>query len=215
MTKSTICSAPSTTARRRATSSSPASAPHRVRPVPMARKAIARRRPRHRRRHPSYRRLERRRSSLNSARRFPDLDDRDQAETDRLLEHDRRHRGQESQCGWCRDKWGISRQITRGADRCTTGQGRGVAAKRAFDAMIADDRRRRHRSAVRGAEAEASTRRRDFAQSGRRWRHEDHRRVDHASGHRRFVLALFAGRASGAFVGGCVRNALLVSLLIL
>ncbi|HEY6599348.1 MAG TPA: VOC family protein [Pseudomonadales bacterium] len=60
----------------------------------------------------------------------------DQGETDRLWNAIVGNGGQESECGWCKDKWGISWQITpralldavNGADR--------AAAKRAFDAMM-------------------------------------------------------------------------------
>ncbi|MGE8540928.1 MAG: VOC family protein, partial [Acinetobacter sp.] len=44
--------------------------------------------------------------------------------------------GQESDCGWCKDKWGISWQITPVAlTKAFTSPNR-AAAKRAFDAMI-------------------------------------------------------------------------------
>jgi predicted 3-demethylubiquinone-9 3-methyltransferase (glyoxalase superfamily) len=36
----------------------------------------------------------------------------DQAETDRLWDAIVSNGGQESQCGWCKDKWGVSWQIT-------------------------------------------------------------------------------------------------------
>jgi 2-polyprenyl-6-hydroxyphenyl methylase/3-demethylubiquinone-9 3-methyltransferase len=36
----------------------------------------------------------------------------DQAETDRLWNAIVRNGGQESACGWCKDKWGLSWQIT-------------------------------------------------------------------------------------------------------
>ena len=60
----------------------------------------------------------------------------DQAETDRLWNAIVGNGGQESACGWCKDKWGVSWQITprvlieaiNDADR--------AAAKRAFDAMM-------------------------------------------------------------------------------
>ena len=43
--------------------------------------------------------------------------------------------GQESACGWCKDKWGISWQITPRilTEAMTAG---GTEAKRAFDAMM-------------------------------------------------------------------------------
>ena len=44
--------------------------------------------------------------------------------------------GQESQCGWCKDKWGLSWQITpRVLMEAITGPD-GAAAKRAFEAMM-------------------------------------------------------------------------------
>ncbi|PWC39746.1 VOC family protein [Azospirillum sp. TSO35-2] len=44
--------------------------------------------------------------------------------------------GTESACGWCKDRWGFSWQITpRRLLELTTGSD-GVAAKRAFDAMM-------------------------------------------------------------------------------
>ena len=60
----------------------------------------------------------------------------DQAETDRLWNAIVGNGGQESACGWCKDRWGLSWQITprvlldamAGPDR--------AAAKRAFDAMM-------------------------------------------------------------------------------
>lgn len=59
----------------------------------------------------------------------------DQQETDKYWNAIVQNGGQESMCGWCKDKWGISWQITprvlteamaRGGDR----------AKRAFEAMM-------------------------------------------------------------------------------
>ena len=60
----------------------------------------------------------------------------DQEETDRYWNAIVGNGGQESQCGWCKDKWGINWQITpialtnafAGSDR--------AAAKRVFDAMM-------------------------------------------------------------------------------
>jgi predicted 3-demethylubiquinone-9 3-methyltransferase (glyoxalase superfamily) len=60
----------------------------------------------------------------------------DQAETDRYWDAIVGNEGQASECGWCKDKWGVSWQITpkvlteafMGPDR--------AAAKRAFDAMM-------------------------------------------------------------------------------
>jgi 2-polyprenyl-6-hydroxyphenyl methylase/3-demethylubiquinone-9 3-methyltransferase len=60
----------------------------------------------------------------------------DQAETDRYWNAIVGNGGQESQCGWCRDKWGISWQITPVAmTRAYTSSDR-AAAKRAFEAMM-------------------------------------------------------------------------------
>ncbi|MBM3423673.1 MAG: VOC family protein [Chlorobi bacterium] len=60
----------------------------------------------------------------------------DQAETDRYWNAIVGKGGQESECGWCRDKWGISWQITPIAlTRAFTSPDR-AAAKRAFDAML-------------------------------------------------------------------------------
>jgi 2-polyprenyl-6-hydroxyphenyl methylase/3-demethylubiquinone-9 3-methyltransferase len=60
----------------------------------------------------------------------------DQAETDRLWNAIVGNGGQESECGWCRDRWGLSWQITpRVLLDAVTGTDR-AAAKRAFDAMM-------------------------------------------------------------------------------
>ena len=60
----------------------------------------------------------------------------DQAETDRLWNAIVRNGGQESQCGWCKDKWGLSWQITpRALTAAISDRDPGVA-KRAFDAMM-------------------------------------------------------------------------------
>ena len=60
----------------------------------------------------------------------------DQEETDRLWNAVIDNGGQESACGWCKDRWGISWQITpRALMKATTHPDR-VAAKRAFDAMM-------------------------------------------------------------------------------
>jgi len=64
------------------------------------------------------------------------IDTDDQAETDRLWNAIVDNGGQESACGWCKDKWGVSWQITpRVLTEAFTGADR-VAAKRAFDAMM-------------------------------------------------------------------------------
>lgn len=60
----------------------------------------------------------------------------DQAETDRLWQAIVGHGGQESACGWCKDKWGLSWQITpRVLSAAVTHPDR-AAAKRAFQAMM-------------------------------------------------------------------------------
>ncbi len=60
----------------------------------------------------------------------------DQAETDRLWHAIVRNGGQESACGWCKDRWGLSWQITpRVLTAAFTSPDR-AAAKRAFDAMM-------------------------------------------------------------------------------
>ena len=60
----------------------------------------------------------------------------DQEETDRLWNAIIGNGGQESQCGWCSDKWGISWQITpRALTAAITDPDPGVA-KRAFEAMM-------------------------------------------------------------------------------
>ncbi len=60
----------------------------------------------------------------------------DQAETDRLWDAIVSNGGQESQCGWCKDKWGLSWQITpRALTDAIAGPDR-VAAKRVFEAMM-------------------------------------------------------------------------------
>lgn len=60
----------------------------------------------------------------------------DQAETDRLWNAIVGNGGQESECGWCKDKWGVSWQITpRVLMDAVTGPDK-KAAKRAFDAMM-------------------------------------------------------------------------------
>ncbi|MNI76879.1 3-demethylubiquinone-9 3-methyltransferase [compost metagenome] len=60
----------------------------------------------------------------------------DQAETDRLWDAIVGNGGSESECGWCKDKWGISWQITpRVLTEAYTGSDR-AAAKRVFEAMM-------------------------------------------------------------------------------
>lgn len=60
----------------------------------------------------------------------------DQSETDRYWNAIVSNGGQESDCSWCKDKWGISWQITPVAlTKVFTSPDR-IAAKRAFDAMM-------------------------------------------------------------------------------
>ena len=60
----------------------------------------------------------------------------DQAETDRYWNAIVGNGGQESDCGWCKDKWGLSWQITpRVLTAAYTGPDK-AAARRAFDAMM-------------------------------------------------------------------------------
>jgi 2-polyprenyl-6-hydroxyphenyl methylase/3-demethylubiquinone-9 3-methyltransferase len=60
----------------------------------------------------------------------------DQAETDRLWNAIVRNGGEESQCGWCKDKWGVSWQITPRALIAALSNRDPSAAKRAFEAMM-------------------------------------------------------------------------------
>ncbi len=60
----------------------------------------------------------------------------DQAETDRLWRAIVDNGGKESDCGWCKDKWGLSWQITpRVLIEAITDPDQ-AAAKRAFEAMM-------------------------------------------------------------------------------
>ncbi|NBO19034.1 MAG: VOC family protein [Proteobacteria bacterium] len=59
----------------------------------------------------------------------------DQAETDRYWNAIVGNGGEESQCGWCKDKWGLSWQITPRVLTEAMAQG-GDVARRAFDAMM-------------------------------------------------------------------------------
>ncbi|MBD9435958.1 VOC family protein [Pseudoxanthomonas sp. PXM03] len=60
----------------------------------------------------------------------------DQEETDRLWNAIVGNGGQESACGWCKDKWGLNWQITpRVLTEAFTSPDKGVA-KRAFEAMM-------------------------------------------------------------------------------
>ena len=60
----------------------------------------------------------------------------DQAETDRLWNAIVGNGGQESQCGWCKDKWGLSWQITPRALTAAVTDPDPAVAKRAFEAMM-------------------------------------------------------------------------------
>ena len=60
----------------------------------------------------------------------------DQAETDRYWNAIVGNGGEESACGWCRDKWGLSWQITPRALTEAIVDPDPAAAKRAFDAMM-------------------------------------------------------------------------------
>ncbi|QCS65428.1 VOC family protein [Achromobacter denitrificans] len=60
----------------------------------------------------------------------------DQAETDRLWNAIVGNGGQESECGWCRDKWGLSWQITPRVLMEAIADPDPAAAKRAFEAMM-------------------------------------------------------------------------------
>ena len=59
----------------------------------------------------------------------------DQAETDRLWNAIVSNGGQESACGWCRDRWGLSWQITPVALMNAIAHPDPATAKRAFEAM--------------------------------------------------------------------------------
>ena len=59
----------------------------------------------------------------------------DQQETDRYWNAIVGNGGQESACGWCKDKWGVSWQITPRVLTEAFAAG-GAEAKRAFDAMM-------------------------------------------------------------------------------
>jgi 2-polyprenyl-6-hydroxyphenyl methylase/3-demethylubiquinone-9 3-methyltransferase len=60
----------------------------------------------------------------------------DQEETDRLWNAIVDHGGEPSQCGWCKDKWGLSWQITPRALTEALADPDPAAAKRAFEAMM-------------------------------------------------------------------------------
>ena len=60
----------------------------------------------------------------------------DQAETDRYWDAIVGNGGQESECGWCKDRWGLSWQITPIALTEAVTDPDPAVAKRAFDAMM-------------------------------------------------------------------------------
>ena len=60
----------------------------------------------------------------------------DQAETDRYWNAIVDNGGEESACGWCKDRWGLSWQITPIALSQAITDPDPAAAKRAFDAMM-------------------------------------------------------------------------------
>lgn len=59
----------------------------------------------------------------------------DQEETDRYWNAIVENGGEESMCGWCRDRWGVSWQITPRVLTDAMAQG-GDVARRAFEAMM-------------------------------------------------------------------------------
>jgi predicted 3-demethylubiquinone-9 3-methyltransferase (glyoxalase superfamily) len=59
----------------------------------------------------------------------------DQEETDRYWDAITKNGGEESACGWCKDKWGFSWQITPKRLLELNNEG-GERAKRAFEAML-------------------------------------------------------------------------------
>jgi len=60
----------------------------------------------------------------------------DQAETDRLWNAIVGNGGQESECGWCKDKWGLSWQITPRALSEAIADPDPAVSQRAFQAMM-------------------------------------------------------------------------------
>ncbi len=60
----------------------------------------------------------------------------DQEETDRYWDAITRNGGEESACGWCKDRWGFSWQITPRVLLDATTSPDKAAAKRAFEAMM-------------------------------------------------------------------------------
>jgi predicted 3-demethylubiquinone-9 3-methyltransferase (glyoxalase superfamily) len=60
----------------------------------------------------------------------------DQEETDRYWNAITRNGGEESMCGWCKDRWGFSWQITPRALMDATSDPDPEAARRAMEAML-------------------------------------------------------------------------------
>ena len=60
----------------------------------------------------------------------------DQAETDRLWNAIIGNGGEASQCGWCKDRWGLSWQITPRALTSAIADPAPAVAKRVFEAMM-------------------------------------------------------------------------------
>lgn len=60
----------------------------------------------------------------------------DQAETDRLWNAIVENGGQESACGWCKDRWGVSWQITPKILTEAIADPDPLVAKRSFEAMM-------------------------------------------------------------------------------
>jgi predicted 3-demethylubiquinone-9 3-methyltransferase (glyoxalase superfamily) len=75
------------------------------------------------------------RFSPNEAVSFQAMTD-DQMETDRYWNAIIENGGRESQCGWCKDRWGFSWQIVPGVLIAALNDADRAAAKRAMDAMM-------------------------------------------------------------------------------
>jgi predicted 3-demethylubiquinone-9 3-methyltransferase (glyoxalase superfamily) len=60
----------------------------------------------------------------------------DQAETDRYWDAITKNGGEESMCGWCKDRWGFSWQITPRRLLELTGDSDPAKSKRAFESMM-------------------------------------------------------------------------------
>ena len=74
--------------------------------------------------------------SLDGVMQAPGGTTEDQAETDRLWNAIVGNGGQESECGWCKDRWGLSWQITPRVLTAALVHPDRAASKRAFDAMM-------------------------------------------------------------------------------